>query len=96
MTTANSLKTVFLLGLLSGLLLFGGQMLGGRKGLYIGLGAGRPHEFCGLFLVGQDRPRNVLRPAGFRERKTRRRTAASGRWFRTCASAWACPCRSSG
>jgi len=37
MTTANTLKTVFLLGLLSALLLIGGQMLGGRNGLYIGL-----------------------------------------------------------
>jgi heat shock protein HtpX len=33
----NSLKTALLLGLLSGLLLVGGQMAGGRSGLYIGL-----------------------------------------------------------
>src|SRR6266849_5243659 len=37
MTTANTLKTVFLLGLLSAILLIGGQALGGRNGLYIGL-----------------------------------------------------------
>lgn len=34
MTTTNTLKTVMLLGLLSGLLLVGGQALGGRGGLY--------------------------------------------------------------
>ena len=52
MTTANSLKTVLLLGLLSGLLLFGGQMLGGRQGLYIGLGLAVLMNFSG-FLVRQ-------------------------------------------
>jgi heat shock protein HtpX len=36
--TTNTLKTVLLLGLLSGLLLVGGEALGGRQGLYIGLG----------------------------------------------------------
>jgi heat shock protein HtpX len=33
----NSVKTVLLLGVLSGLLLFGGEMLGGRNGLMMGL-----------------------------------------------------------
>jgi heat shock protein HtpX len=33
----NSLKTVLLLGLLSGLLLWGGELIGGRNGLYVGL-----------------------------------------------------------
>jgi heat shock protein HtpX len=33
----NSLKTVLLLGLLSGLLLWGGELAGGRNGLYLGL-----------------------------------------------------------
>src|SRR5215831_304835 len=33
----NSMKTVLLLGLLSGLLLFGGEMIGGRTGLEFGL-----------------------------------------------------------
>jgi heat shock protein HtpX len=37
MTTTNALKTVFLLGLLSAVLLVGGQALGGRQGLYIAL-----------------------------------------------------------
>ncbi|MFN0169347.1 MAG: zinc metalloprotease HtpX [Bryobacteraceae bacterium] len=37
MTTVNNLKTVLLLGLLSGLLLLGGQAIGGRSGLYTGL-----------------------------------------------------------
>src|SRR5918912_4238800 len=35
--TTNTLKTVLLLGLLSGLLLLGGEALGGRNGLYMGL-----------------------------------------------------------
>ena len=33
----NTVKTVLLLGLLSGLLLFLGEVFGGRNGLYIGL-----------------------------------------------------------
>jgi heat shock protein HtpX len=33
----NSVKTVLLLGLLSGILLWGGELIGGRNGLYIGL-----------------------------------------------------------
>jgi heat shock protein HtpX len=35
--TTNTLKTVLLLGLLSALCLFGGEALGGRNGLYMGL-----------------------------------------------------------
>ena len=37
MTTKNTLKTVFLLGLLSALLIVGGQLLAGQNGMYIGL-----------------------------------------------------------
>jgi heat shock protein HtpX len=37
MTTTNTLKTVALLGLLSAILIVGGQALGGRGGMYIGL-----------------------------------------------------------
>ena len=37
MTTSNTLKTVFLLGLLSAILIVGGQALAGRSGMYIGL-----------------------------------------------------------
>jgi heat shock protein HtpX len=37
MTTTNTLKTVALLGLLSAILIVGGQALGGRSGMYIGL-----------------------------------------------------------
>src|SRR5260370_11638234 len=33
----NTVKTVLLLGLLSGLLLLGGEYVGGRNGLYVGL-----------------------------------------------------------
>jgi heat shock protein HtpX len=36
--TTNTLKTVLLLGLLSGLFLVGGEALGGERGLYMGLG----------------------------------------------------------
>src|SRR5512146_1053558 len=35
--TLNSVKTVLLLGLLSALFLFGGELLAGRTGLYYGL-----------------------------------------------------------
>ena len=38
MNTTNAVKTVLLLGLLSGLLLVGGQAVGGRQGLVIGHG----------------------------------------------------------
>src|SRR5437762_7271647 len=37
MTTKNTLKTVALLGLLSALLIVGGQLLAGRSGMYFGL-----------------------------------------------------------
>src|ERR1019366_2502106 len=36
--TTNTLKTALLLGLLSAVLLVGGQAIGGRQGLYMGLG----------------------------------------------------------
>ena len=39
MTTTNTLKTVALLGLLSALLIVGGQLLAGRSGMYFGLDA---------------------------------------------------------
>jgi heat shock protein HtpX len=45
----NSLKTALLLGLLSGLLLFGGQMIGGRQGLIIGLGMAVAVNFFSYF-----------------------------------------------
>ena len=47
--TANSLKTVFLLGLLSAILLVGGQALGGRQGLFIGLGLAVATNFFSYF-----------------------------------------------
>jgi heat shock protein HtpX len=49
MTTTNTIKTVLLLGLLSGLLLVGGQALGGRQGLYMGLGFAVLMNFAGYF-----------------------------------------------
>jgi heat shock protein HtpX len=47
--TTNSLKTVFLLGLLSAILLVGGQALGGRQGLIIGLGLAVATNFFSYF-----------------------------------------------
>jgi len=45
----NNLKTVVLLGLLSGLLLMGGQALGGRNGLWMGLGLAVVMNFASYF-----------------------------------------------
>jgi heat shock protein HtpX len=49
MNTSNALKTVLLLGLLSGLLLMAGQAMGGRNGLYIGLGLAVAMNFVSYF-----------------------------------------------
>jgi len=45
----NSLKTVLLLGLMSGLLLVGGEMIGGRSGLEMGLLMAIGMNFFGYF-----------------------------------------------
>ncbi len=45
----NTLKTTLLLGILSGLLLFGGQMIGGRHGLYTALAIAIAMNFFGYF-----------------------------------------------
>jgi len=45
----NGLKTVLLLGILSGLLLAGGEMFGGRNGLYIALMLAVAMNFFGYF-----------------------------------------------
>jgi heat shock protein HtpX len=47
--STNALKTALLLGLLSALLLFGGEALGGRQGLYIGLGLAVIMNFTSYF-----------------------------------------------
>lgn len=49
MHSGNTLKTVLLLGLLSGLLIFGGQAIGGRNGIYIGLALAVVMNFVGYF-----------------------------------------------
>jgi heat shock protein HtpX len=49
MTTSNAVKTVLLLGLLSGLLIVGGQAVGGRQGLYIGLAIAVAMNFFSYF-----------------------------------------------
>jgi heat shock protein HtpX len=45
----NSMKTVLLLGLLSGLLLVGGQAIGGQGGLVMGLGIAAVMNFASYF-----------------------------------------------
>jgi heat shock protein HtpX len=45
----NSIKTVLLLGLLSGLLLAGGQAFGGQNGLVLGLGLAVAMNFFSYF-----------------------------------------------
>ncbi len=45
----NSIKTALLLGLLSGLLLWGGQMIAGQNGLIIGLGLAVAMNISGYF-----------------------------------------------
>jgi len=47
--TTNTLKTALLLGLLSALVLFGGEALGGRNGLYIGLAIAVVMNFASYF-----------------------------------------------
>jgi heat shock protein HtpX len=49
MHSGNALKTVLLLGLLSALLIWGGQALGGRNGIYIGLTLALVMNFAGYF-----------------------------------------------
>src|SRR5882672_1002625 len=45
----NGLKTALLLGTLSGLLLLGGEMIGGKNGLYIALAIAAAMNFFGYF-----------------------------------------------
>lgn len=45
----NRLKTALLLGILSGLLLFGGELIGGRNGLYLALAIAAAMNFFGYF-----------------------------------------------
>jgi heat shock protein HtpX len=47
--TTNTVKTVLLLGLLSALFLVGGEALGGRNGLYLGLGLAALMNFGSYF-----------------------------------------------
>jgi heat shock protein HtpX len=49
MTTTNTIKTVLLLGLLSAMLLFAGEALAGRQGLYLGLALAVLMNFSGYF-----------------------------------------------
>ena len=49
MHSGNTIKTVLLLGLLSALLIWGGQALGGRNGIYIGLAFAVVMNFAGYF-----------------------------------------------
>ena len=49
MTTTNTIKTVLLLGLLSAMLLFAGEAIAGRQGLFMGLGLAVLMNFSGYF-----------------------------------------------
>lgn len=49
MHSGNTIKTVLLLGLLSGLLVVGGRAMGGRNGVYIGLAFAVVMNFAGYF-----------------------------------------------
>ena len=49
MHSGNTIKTVLLLGLLSAVLLIGGQAIGGRNGLYFGLVIAVAFNFAGYF-----------------------------------------------
>jgi len=49
MTTSNAVKTVLLLGLLSALLLLGGEAVAGRQGLYYGLAIAVAMNFFSYF-----------------------------------------------
>src|SRR5260370_32040487 len=49
MHSGNTLKTVLLLGLLSGLLIFGGQAMFGRNGIYFGLALAVVMNLAGYF-----------------------------------------------
>jgi heat shock protein HtpX len=45
----NALKTALLLGIMSGLLLFGGELIGGRNGLYMALALAVAMNFFGYY-----------------------------------------------
>ena len=60
----NTLKTTVLLGALSGLLLFIGDLMGGQSGLVIGSRLRRGDEHRLLLVLGQDRAGDVPGPAG--------------------------------
>ena len=59
--TTNTLTTAFLLGLLSALLVLGGGALGGRNGLYIGLGFAVLMNFSSYFFPTRSRCRCTAR-----------------------------------
>ena len=50
----NGLKTALLLGFLSGILLLGGEILGGRNGLVMALGIAVAMNFFSYFFLRQD------------------------------------------
>jgi heat shock protein HtpX len=82
MTTSNTLKTVVLLGLLTALLVWGGQAAGGRNGLYLGLALAGVMNFVSYFWS----EKIALAMS----------TAASVPSSNGCATAWNCPCRGCG
>ncbi len=87
----NTLKTALLLGLLSALLLFGGEAIAGRKGLYMGLGLAVVMNFASYFFSDKIALATVPRAAGDAKPRTRKSTAASRPSCSGLASAWALP-----
>ena len=61
---SNAVKTALLLGVLSALLLFIGEALGGAQGLVVGFLFAVVHELRVVLVLGQDRPAHVQRAGG--------------------------------
>ena len=73
----NTVKTVVLLGLLSGLLLVGGEALGGRNGLYMGLAFAVMMNF-GSYFFSDKIALAMYHGSPSARRRTLRSIAASG------------------
>ncbi len=83
---ANTIKTVLLLGLLSGVLIVGGRALGGRNGIYIGLALAVVMNFARYFFSDKI-ALAIIGAAADAKPRTRTSTGASRRWCETWRSA---------
>jgi heat shock protein HtpX len=91
----NSVKTVLLLGVMSGLLLAGGEMFGGRNGLYIALMIAVAMNFFGYFFSDK----MALAMYSAQPVTSQKNREVYSRVFpivRALPSAWACRCPGSG